>query len=136
MAKMNTKGAVIDQKIGVTLTPVAQIISFSHSGAEAETFDATTIDTTGAGKEHQITGYSEGGTLDFELYYDSELAGHQALTDDITTPAARDYSITLAGGSEMIFTAAGISFGFAGDMGDGIKGDVSLKLNSLMTYTT
>jgi hypothetical protein len=135
LAKINTKGAVIDQDISGTLTPVAQIISFSHSGAEAETFDATTIDTSGAGKEHQITGYSEGGTLDFELYYDSELAGHKALTSDITTPAERGYSITLAGGTEMTFTAAGISFGFSGDMGDGIKGDVSLKLDQLLTYT-
>ncbi len=136
MAKMQTKGAVIDQDIASTLTPVAQIISFGHSGAESETFDATTVDTTGAGKEYLATGYSEGGTFDFTLFYDSELAGHQALTDDITTPAERDYSVTLAGGTEMTFTAAGIGFGFQGDMGDGIKGDISLKLDQLMSYTT
>ena len=136
MAKINTKGAVIDQDIGGTLTPIAQIVSFGHSGAESETYDATTIDTVGAGKEYLASGYSEGGTFDFSLFYDSELSGHQALTDDITTPAERNYSVTLAGGTEMTFTAAGISFGFSGDMGDGIKGDVSLKLDQLMSYTT
>jgi len=136
MAKIQTKGAVIDQDIASTLTPIAQIISFSHSGAESETYDATTIDTSGAGKEYAATGYSEGGTFDMTLFYDSELAGHQALTDDVTTPAGRDYSITLAGGTEMTFTAAGISFGFQGDMADAIKGDISLKLDQLMSYTT
>jgi hypothetical protein len=136
MAKIQSKGAVIDQDIASTLTPVAQIISFSHSGAESETYDATTLDTTGAGKEYSQTGFAEGGSLNLALFYDSELAGHQALTDDVTTPAERNYSITLAGGTEMTFTAAGISFGFAGDMADAIKGDVSLKLDQLMSYTT
>jgi len=136
MAKMLTKGAVIDQSISAVLTPIAQIISFSHDGAESETFDATTVDTTGAGREMLATGYSTGGTFNFELFYDSELAGHQALTDDITTPAERDYSVTLAGGTEMTFTAAGMSFGFTGDMADGIKGNVSLTLDQLMSYTT
>ena len=136
MAKIQTKGAVIDQEIATVLTPVAQIISFGHSGAASETYDATTVDTTGAGKEYAATGYSEGGEFNFTLFYDSELAGHQALTDDITTPAERNYSVTLSGGTEMTFTAAGISFGFQGDMADGIKGDVTLKLDQLMSYTT
>jgi len=136
MAIRVTKGAVIDQEISSTLTPVAQILSFSHSGAETETFDSTTIDQAGAGKSYLATGYAEGGSFDFSLFYDSELAGHQALTDDITTPAERNYSVTLAGGTEMTFTAAGIGFGFQGDMADGIKGDVSLKLDQLLSYTT
>lgn len=136
MAKVVTKGAVIKQDIAASLTAVAQIVSFGHSGAESETADVTTVDTTGAGKEYLATGYSEGGTFDFTLFYDSELAGHQALTDDVTTPAERDYSVTLAGGTEMTFTAAGIGFGFQGEMSDAIKGDISLKLDQLISYTT
>jgi len=137
MAKMQTKGAVLTYDAGGGgAAAVAQIVSFSHSGAETETYDATTIDTSGSGREYLASGFTEGGTFDFTLFFDSELAGHKLLTADVTTPAERDYSIQLSGGTAMAFTAAGISFGFQGDMADGVKADVSLKLDQLMTYTT
>ena len=63
MAKVKVKGTIIKQEIATVLTAVAQITEFSSSGAESETFDATTIDTTGAGKEYEATGYSEGGSF-------------------------------------------------------------------------
>ena len=136
MAKMLTKGAVITHVIADAVVPIAQIISFGHSGGESETFDSTTIDTAGSGKEYLATGYSEGGSFDFTCFFDSALAGHQNFGDLVTNPGAETYAITLAGGAAMGFAGAGISFGFSGDMGDGIKGDVSIKLNQLMAYTT
>lgn len=136
MAQIPTKGAVIKQDISSVMTPVAQIVSFGHSGAESENYDGRTVDQVGAGIPYFMTGYAEGGTFDFELFWDSELPGHQSMTDDLTTPAKRDYSITLAGGTEQTFTTAGIGFGFSGEMSDGVKGDVSLKIDQLMSYTT
>ena len=136
MALIVGKGAVLKQDISSTLTAIAQVISIDHSGATSETFKSSTLSTSGAGHEYKATGYAEGGSVDFELFYDSELAGHQALTDDITTPAERDYSVTLTGGTEMTFTAAGMDFGFSVSMDDGVKGNVSLKLDQLMAYTT
>ena len=136
MALMVGKGTVLKQDIAASLTAVAQVISINHTGAESLTFDATTLDTSGAGKEYLATGYAEGGSVDFQLFYDSELAGAQSITDDITTPAERDWSVTLPAGTEMTFTSAGQSFGFAVDMDDGVKADVSLKLDQLMAYTT
>lgn len=137
MAKVVVKGTVIKQTISSVLTAVAQITDFSHSGAESETFDATTIDTSGAGKEYLATGYSEGGTFDFSIFYDDALAGHQAITDLVTTPAECDWNITTtSGGAAMAFTSAGVGFGFTGAMNDGLKADVSLKLDQLLAYTT
>ena len=138
MAKIRVKGSVIKQDIASTLTAIAQVIEFSTSGAETETFDCTTLDTTGAGKEYGQTGYAEGGSLDFGVFFDPALAGHQALTDDITTPAERDYSLTFAdaGTTEWTFTAAGIGLNVTGVMSDGLKADVSLKLNQLFAYAT
>jgi len=138
MAKVPVKGTIIKQEISAVLTAVAQITEFSSSGAESETYDATTIDTSGAGKEYAPTGYSEGGSFDFGMFYDPELAGHQAVTDLVTTPAECNWDITFAdtGGSNSTMTSAGVSFSFTGAMNDGLKADVSLKLDQLIAYTS
>jgi len=138
MAKVVCKGSVLKQTITTTLTAVAQVLEMSHSGAETETYDATTLDTTGAGKEYSQTGYAEGGSLDFSLFYDPALAGHQALTDEVTTPVEQAWSLTFADASTTVctFTAAGIGFGFTVAMADGLKADVTLKLDQLFGYST
>ena len=136
MAKIVCKGTVLKQTISASLVAVAQILSIEHSGAESETFESTTLDTSGAGKEWQNTGFSEGGTVDFELFYDPALAGHQAITDEVTTPIERAWEITFSDTTAAGFTAAGLSFGFSVDMSDGLKGSVSIKLDQLMTYPT
>ena len=138
MAKIVSKGTVLKQTIGSVLTAVAQIVSIDHSGAESETFESTTLDTSGNGKEYLATGFSEGGTLDFDLFYDPALAGHQSITDEVTTPAARAWEITFADAATTAagVTSAGLGFGFSVDMNDGLKGSVSIKLDQLMTYPT
>jgi len=137
MAKIKCKGTIIQQTISTTLTAVAQIVDFSHSGAEVETWDSTTLDG-GVGKTYEQTGFSEPGTFDFSLFFDPALAGHQAITDDITTPVDRVYAIKFADAATTTatFNAAGITFGFSGAMNDGLKADVSLKLDGLFTYPT
>ncbi len=138
MAKVKVKGTVIRQTIATVLTAVAQITEFSHDGAESETFDATTIDTSGAGKEYLQTGYSEGGNFSFSVFYDPALAGHQAITDLVTTPAACVWEVEFAdtGTTNCGFTSAGVGFGFTGAMNDGLKADVNLKLTGLLSYST
>ena len=138
MAKVKVKGTVIRQTISSVLTAVAQITEFSHSGGESQTYDATTIDTSGAGIEYSQTGYSEGGSFDFSIFYDPALAGHQAITDLVTTPAECVWEIEFAdtGTTNCGFTSAGVGFGFTGAMNDGLKADVSLKLDQLLSYST
>lgn len=138
MAKVVCKGTVLKQEIASSLTAVAQVISIDHDGAEAETFDSTTLDTTGAGKEYTATGYAEGGSVGFDVFYDPALAGHQSITDDVTTPAERNWELTFAdtGTTSSAFVAAGTGFGFNVDQNDGLKASVSLKLDQLMTYAT
>lgn len=136
MAKIKVKGTVVKQTISSVLTAVAQLTDFNHSGAENETFDATTIDTSGAGKEYLPTGYSEGGTFDCSLFYDPALAGHKAITAYIATPATCVWNMitTDASSTVNVFTSAGVGIGITGAMNDGLKMDVSLKLTGLMTY--
>ena len=136
MAKVKVKGTVIKQTISAVLTAVAQVIDFSHDGAENETYDATTIDTSGAGKEYSQTGYSEGGNVSMSLFYDPALAGHKAITAYIATPANCVWNIvtTDSGPTTNAFTVAGVGFGFNGAMNDGLKASVNLKITGLMTY--
>jgi len=133
MAKVRVKGTVLSQTLTTTLTAVAQVIEFGRSGEASETYDATTLDTSGAGKEYAPTGYAEGGSLDFSLFYDPALAGHAAIRTAVATPATNNWSLTFADTSTTVstFNVAGISFGVTGAMNDGLKADVSLKLTGL-----
>lgn len=138
MAKVKCKGTKIQQTIASVLTDVAQVISMEQTGSQSETYDATTLDTSGAGKEYSQTGYSEGGTVNFELFYDPALAGHQAITDLITTPAACAWKIKFADTAvtEQAFSGAGVGFDQKVDMNDGLKGSVSIKVTGIPTFPT
>ena len=137
MAQCKVKGTIIKQTIATVLKAVAQITEFSHDGAESETYDSTTIDTSGAGKTYGQTGYTEGGNFNFTIFYDPALAGHKAITDLLKTPAACVWNITFTdtGPSTSAFTSGGVSFSFTGAMNDGLKADVGLKISGLMGYT-
>jgi hypothetical protein len=137
MALMIGKGTVLSMSATTTLTAVAQVVDISHSGAESETYDSTTLDG-GVGKTYSQTGYSEGGSVDFSLFLDSALAGHQLIGDQITTPADTYYGLKLADGTTntSTFTGAGLGHGFDVAMNDGVKGSVSVKLTGLYEYQT
>lgn len=136
MAKVVSKGTVLQQELSMVFTAVAQVISLEQSGAESETFECTTLDTTGAGKEYGSTGYTEPGSVNFEIFYDPALAGHQAISDLLVTPAAQNWKLIFAdtGTSEYPFTGAGISFDVTVAMNDGLKASGAIKLNGLGTW--
>ena len=138
MSKIRVKGSVLSMGITTTLVAVAQVIEFGVDGAESETYDSTTIDTSGAGKEYGLTGYSEGGSLTFGCFWDPVLASQQSVTDLVTTPATSSWSLTFADAATTVstFTGAGVGFGFTGAMNDGLKADVSIKLTGLFAYPT
>lgn len=138
MAKVPSKGTVLQQEISMTFTAVAQLTEISQSGAESETYESTTLDTTGAGKEYTPTGYSEGGTVDVGGFYDPALAGHQAITDLITTPAEQNWKIIYAdsANTECPYTSAGLSWDTTVAMSDGLKFSSSMKCDQLPTFPT
>jgi len=139
MAQMITKGTVLKQTLTTTLTTVAQVVSFDHSGVSVETYDGTTLDTTGAGREKHPNGLVNGGSVSAEILWDANLAGHQAITDDITTPVERVWSLTFtdAQTTEATFNVAGITdFGITGQLDDGVRANITLELDQLMNYPT
>jgi len=136
MTKIACKGTVLQQEIGTVYTAVAQIISLDLPEMESETFDADTLDVATAGIPYQPTGRTEPGSLSGELFYDPALAGHQALLELLTTPAAENWKIIFSdtGVSEWTFSSAGLSFGGTVALNDGLKGSFSLKLADLPTF--
>jgi len=136
MTKIACKGTVLQQEIGTVYTAVAQIISLDLPEMESETFDADTLDVATAGIPYQPTGRTEPGSLSGELFYDPALAGHQALLELLTTPAAENWKIIFSdtGVSEWTFSSAGLSFGGTVALNDGLKGSFSLKLADLPSF--
>jgi len=137
MAKVPSKGTVLQQELSMVFTAVAQLSELSYSGGESETFDCTTLDS-GVGKELGQTGYAEGGEVSLSGFYDPALAGHQAISDLVSTPADQNWKIIFADSAttEMPFTSAGVSWEVTAAMSDGLKFSSSLKVDGLPTYPT
>ena len=136
MAKIVGKGTIIQHNIGAGLVTIAQVISIDHSGAENETYESSDLSTTGSGKEYANTGWTEGGSIDFELFYDPALAAQQSLFDDFIAPTERAWSLTFSDSTTAAFNVAGMSVGIAVDMADGVKASISCKLDQLLVYPT
>lgn len=80
---------------------------------------------------YEQTGYSEPGKVSLELWYDPALVGHQFITDLIAAPADNAMTITYADAAATVksFTAAGVEFGDAIQMDDGLVGSVSYQID-------
>ncbi len=138
MAKIKGKGTVLKQDISSTLTAVAQVISLDISGAESETFECDSLDNTSSGIPYSQTGRSEGGSTSGELFFDPVLAGHQAMTDIIITPAETAWEVVFAdaGSTPWSILGAGLSFGVTVALNDGLKSSFEIKHSGLPGYTT
>ena len=112
MAIVKCKGTKLQQTVSAALADIAQLLSIEHSGSGSITFDSTTLDG-GVFKTFALAGYSNPGTVAAELFFDPALAGHQAITDNITTPATNAMKIIYAdtAATNQAFTAAGVEFG-------------------------
>jgi hypothetical protein len=138
MAKVRCKGTVIHQEIANTMVAIAQVISLDLPEGESETYESDTLDNTSPGIPYDPTGRVEGGSAKLEIFFDPSLAGHQALTDLLRSPAKRDFEIVFADDATTTwaFTAAGIKFGGAVALKEGLKGTVELKLDGTVDYPT
>lgn len=138
MAKIVSKGVSLQHTVGTSLAAIAQIIGFEESGAESETYDSTTLDQSGAFKSYDPTGYSEPGEVNGTLFYDPALAGHQNITDLIATPATNAMKVTFTDSSTTTkaFTAAGVAFGYAVEMSNGVVGTFRYKLTGTPGWPT
>lgn len=128
MAKVKSKGIIVQHTISASLTAIAQLTSVELSGAESETFDSTTLDG-GVYKTYDPTGYSEPGELSVEMFYDPALAGHQFITDMMDAPADNAMKIIFPDTTEQSFTVSGYGVEDSAAMDDGLKRSVTYKID-------
>lgn len=130
MAIVKCKGTKLQQTVSASLVDIAQALSLEHSGSGSETFESTTLDG-GTFKTFAQTGYSNPGTVSAEIFYDPALAGHQAITDLVTTPADNAMKIIYAdtAATNQPFTSAGVEFGVTVAMADGLKASITYTVD-------
>lgn len=138
MAKEPCKGTVLQLEIASVFTTIAQVIEIDVGPQKSETFDADTLDNTSAGMPKDPTGRSSQDDISVTMFYDPALATHQFLTDTIAAPVKVDGKIIMAdsGSSEATFTAAGLSFGATYRMNDGIKANLGIETDGLVSWPT
>jgi len=126
MAIVKCKGTKLQHTVSASLVDIAQILSIEHSGSGSESFESTTLDG-GVFKTFAPTGYSNPGEVSAEIFYDPALAGHQAVTDLIATPATNAMKIIYAdtAATNQAFTSAGVQFGATVAMDDGLKASLT-----------
>ena len=136
--KVKCKGTLLQAEIAGVFTSIAQLIDLDGPEADVETFDSTTLDTVGAGKECEVTGYADPGEVKFNYFLDPVLAVHKFLTSLITTPAKINWKLIFAddGATEWPFAGIFTGGGPKVDMGDGLKSSGGVKLSGLVTYPT
>lgn len=130
MAKIKGKGTIIKHTISAALTAIAQVTEMEISGSGSTTWESTALDT-GVFKTFEQTGYSNPGTFSLGLFFDPALAGHQFITDTITTPQDNAMQITYAdqANTTQDFTSAGVEFGVVVAMDDGLRGSATYTID-------
>lgn len=142
MAKLRSKGSILQQTISSVLTNVAQVISMDSSGEASLDFDSTTLDQALHYETKDLTGYASPGTFKFELFYDPALAGHVALRSLVDgvgfSPVAPQTCVfklkySDSAPSSTTFTVAGISMDEKFSAQDGVRMTLSMNKTSSPT---
>jgi len=133
MAKVVSKGTVFKQTIASVLTPIAQVVSLEFSGAKAQTYESTCLDTAVA-QTFDLTGYTAPGSLSAEIFYDPALSGHKQLATLLgfgtTAPLQNAMTVTYQDSAATVqaFTCASMAFGVSVDMASGLKGKIDIEI--------
>ena len=134
MSKIPSKGTKIQSEIATVLTDVAQVLSIDGPGGDVETFEADDLNSCLAGVPMKPTGRAKGGTLNFDVFFDPALAGHQALLALITTPASTSWAEVFPDATTWTFDGVLKSVTPKAELSDGLKASVSVELDGLVTY--
>lgn len=146
MAILHCKGTTLKREISSVMTAVAQVISMDLPEAEAETFEADHLGNTDAGILYLPTGRTEGGEFGCELFLDPALSGHKQYTADLEDPWTRlnpsaagvgvPHSVTFTDSTPTVWTfnVVGVTLGATVALNDGLKANLTLKLNGTVNY--
>ena len=143
MAKLKTKGTVLEIASGTTYTAIAQVSGFSISGTATETAEVDTLDST-VGIPKMSTGRVGGGTVTYDINFDPALAGHKTLTALVTSAHLNTASqhlqqswrvkFTDTSSTSMTFVSAGAGFDISGDITDALRSTLTLEVDGCPAF--
>ena len=143
MALIKSKGTVLTLGIAGTGAAIGQMISIDLPEMEVETFEADTLDTSGAGIPHKASGRIEGGSLGGELFIASAssmsyILGFLTSGASSLSPAAASNTASIVLGdlsTTLTFALAGMSLGGTVALGEAVKGTLSAKLDGIPVWS-
>lgn len=134
MAKVVTKGTVLQLTISSSLTPIIQITGITKAPDAGEAVDSDTLDNTSAFIPKTPTMRSTVGDISGTALYDPAAVTHQFITDIVTTPLAAGVvgKIIFADGTskDYDFTAKAMSWGFEVAQGQLLAGNFNLMVDT------
>ena len=144
MAKLKTKGTVLEIASGTTYTAIAQVSGFSISGTATETAEVDTLDAT-VGIPKMSTGRVGGGTVTYDIIFDPALAGHKTLTALVTSAHLNTSTsqhlqqgwrvkFTDTSSTSMTFNSAGAGFDITGDITDALRSTLTLEVDGCPAF--
>ncbi len=138
MSRLKGKGCALQLEIASVFTTIAQLTAIDGPEAEVEDADATSLDTSGAGKVYDPTGWVEPGECGFDGLFDPALATHKALTAMLTMPATKNWKLNFSDSGPSVWPFAGHlkKLGPKIEMGDLVRFSGGVKLSGLVTYPT
>ena len=138
MTTIASKGTELQLDIASTFTEVVQLEDVSFGGSAVGFFEAPTLDQASAGIPKVATGYANGGQVSASGYFDPVAATHQAITDLITTPADSSWKVVWSdsANTEWPFTAIVTGFDPSASVSDGLRFELNMEIDGLVTYPT
>ena len=135
MAKYSSKGAALQLTIASVLTTITQVKEFTAPDSEVGTYDSTALDS-GVGRDHDTTGYVEGGKVSFSAFFDPQATTHKACTALMATPAKKDWNIIWsdAGTTNWPFNGIQTKFTPKAAVDEGLMVDGEIQLNGITAY--
>lgn len=142
-----SKGTLLKKSISSTLTTIAQLLSVKSPKGKVNTTDGTTLDQPGVGTVKLPTGYSDGGTMSADIFFDPGLTVHKALYAEIAAPVTYASNLLVVPAYAILWSDAETSGGptswpFSGwpslevtaAAGDLLKATFEVELDGIVTY--
>lgn len=134
MAKVVTKGTVLQLTISSSLTPIVQIVDFDKALDQGETVDSDTLDNASAFMPKSPTMRSSVGDISGNLLFDPAAVTHQFISDTISVPifAGVVGKIIFADGTskDYDFTVKGMGLGFSVQQGNLLRAPFALTIDT------
>lgn len=135
MTQIASKGTVLELDIATVFTEIAQVIGLDGPDPEVQVFDSTILNGA-VGREKEVTGFVEGGTVSGSLFFDPVASTLQALTDLLLVPAVSNWKTIWSDTLPTEWPYAGIlkKCKPAAGLDDGLKADLEIVLDGIVTY--